>query len=170
MCEYILLYTGYCGKTSWILVKYRFWILFSCGLSKLQNFYKHVSLYIGENVNIGFWEKIGAYNAVMISFCSMSWITYFSSEIRTNYFRIYWMWHLKLKCEQQTLVSRSNGCTGNNRYIVRWTGTVGRLMCSEIKGENIRIWKYFVTMLFIRKPENPEKYRKVYFVLKWFEK
>lgn len=43
-------------------------------------------------------------------------------------------------------------------------------MCSEIKGENIRIWKYFVTMLFIRKPENPEKYRKVYFVLKLFEK
>lgn len=49
------------------------------------------------------------------------------------------MWHFKLKCEQQGLVSHANGCTGNNRCIVGWTGTVGRLMCSEIEGEGIRV-------------------------------
>lgn len=43
-------------------------------------------------------------------------------------------------------------------------------MCSEIKEEGIRVWKYFVKMLFIRKPENPEKYRKVHFALQQFEK
>lgn len=42
-------------------------------------------------------------------------------------------------------------------------------MCSEIKGEGIRVWKYFVKMLLIRKPENPEKYRKVHFALQQFE-
>lgn len=45
------------------------------------------------------------------------------------------MWHFKLQCEQQSLVSHASGCTGNNRYIVGWTGMVGRLMCIEIKGE-----------------------------------
>lgn len=43
-------------------------------------------------------------------------------------------------------------------------------MCSETKGEGIRVWKYFVKMLFIRKPESPEKYRKAYFVLKLLKK
>lgn len=43
-------------------------------------------------------------------------------------------------------------------------------MCSETKGEGISVWKYFVKMLLIRKPESPEKYRKAYFALKLFEK
>lgn len=92
-------------------------------------------------MNIGFFERKLLSVMLRFIFFSVSRIANFSFEIRTNYFMIHRMWHFELKCEQQSLVSHASGCTGNNRYIVGWTGMVGRLKIkgTEIKGENIRM-------------------------------
>lgn len=76
------------------------------------------------------------------------------------------MWHFKLKCEQQGFVSHANGCAGNNRCIVGWTGTVGCLTCGEIKGEALGCESTLVKCSSLGILKSTEKYILLYSTLR----